>query len=120
MTRVALGTDHVGFEIADKIRTHLLREGYAVVDFGTNSTEPVDYPTYANKVAKHIQTTGDLGILVCGSGIGMSIAANRSERVYAARCVNAKEAETAKRTGANILCLRGQAISFEDSKSIEI
>ena len=116
MGKVALGTDHAGLEIKEKIRVYLIGQGYDVMDFGTNSFEPVDYPVYADRVAKHIQETpGDLGVLICGSGIGMSIAANRYKGIYAARCVNASEAETARRSGANVLCLRGRSTIFEDS-----
>lgn len=118
MIKIALGTDHSGLEITDELRVYLARKGYEIVDFGTNSPEPVDYPIYADRVARSVQTTGHLGILVCGSGIGMSIAANRYEGIYAARCVNVKEAEIARRTGANILCLRGKSTSFEDMRAI--
>jgi len=117
MVGVALGADHVGFEIKDELEIYLLKKGYRVIDFGADSSQPADYPIYAVKVARHVRTTGDLGILVCGSGIGMSMAANRYEGVYAARCVNAREAEVARSTGANILCLGGKS-PFEDTVAI--
>ncbi len=118
MANIALGTDHAGLQIANKLRTYLSEKGYDVVDFGTHSAEPTDYPIYASKVAEHVQTTKDLGILVCSSGIGMSIAANRYNGVYAARCVNASEAQTAKKTGANILCLGSKSANFDETRAI--
>lgn len=118
MIKIALGTDHSGFEITNELKAYLVGEGYEIVDFGTSFSEPVDYPIYADRVARSVQATGHLGILVCGSGIGMSMAANRYERIYAARCVNAKEAEIARRTGANILCLRGKSTSFKEMRAI--
>src|SRR5260221_4261670 len=75
--RIALGADHAGFELKQKVRTHLEQEGHEVNDLGTNSTESVDYPDFAQKVAHEVAgKRADYGVLVCGSGIGMFIAAN--------------------------------------------
>ena len=84
--KIAIGADHAGFELKQKIRDHLQSQGFDVLDEGTNSPDSVDYPDYALKVSEDV--TGhraDLGILVCGTGIGMSIAANKVPGIRAAR-----------------------------------
>ena len=83
--KIALGADHAGFELKDKIKHWLAEQGIEVRDEGTNSGESVDYPDYARKVGEDVaEKRADLGILVCGSGIGMSIAANKVPGVRAA------------------------------------
>ena len=118
MRSIVIGSDHAGFEVKENIWTYLSERGYGVEDVGTDSLESADYPVYAGRVARHVQITKDLGILLCGSGIGMSIAASKYEGVYAARCVNAEEARKARISGANVLCLRGSPANFEKSKAI--
>ena len=118
MSTLTLGADHAGFEMKGLILTRLAEQGYDVTDVGTDSLEPVDYPFYAGKVAESVRETGNLGILLCGSGGGMSIAANRYNGIYAIKCANVTEARTARKTGANILCLRGKSIYVEDSWAI--
>src|SRR5882724_8008408 len=76
--RIALGADHAGFELKQKIKAHLEQQGIKVEDEGTASTESVDYPDFAKKVGEAVaHKQADLGVLVCGSGIGMAIAANK-------------------------------------------
>jgi RpiB/LacA/LacB family sugar-phosphate isomerase len=105
--RLALGADHGGFELKKIIHAHLTKKGYVVSDFGVNSTDSVDYPDYAEQVAQHILANeADFGILVCKSGIGMSIAANRFPHIRAALIDNAADAAiTRQHNDANILCL---------------
>ncbi|MEI6713787.1 MAG: ribose 5-phosphate isomerase B [Verrucomicrobiota bacterium] len=105
--RVALGADHGGFELKKVVHDHLSRRGYAVTDFGVNSKESVDYPDYAqavcNQVASH---EADFGILMCTSGIGMSIAANRFPQIRAALLDNADDARvTRQHNNSNVLCM---------------
>src|SRR5438067_10841090 len=83
--KIALGADHAGFELKQKVRTHLEQEGHQVNDLGTTNTESVDYPDFAQKVAHEVAgQRADFGVLVCGSGIGMSIAANKVGGIRAA------------------------------------
>ena len=105
---IAIGSDHRGFDLKNIIYYHLCSRGYVVEDAGCDhDKESVDYPDYASLVAKKVVSKEvDIGILVCGSGIGMSIAANKTKGIRAALCFCA---ETAKRSrlhnDANILCL---------------
>jgi len=105
--RLALGADHGGLELKKVIHTHLTKKGYVVTDFGVNSADSVDYPDYAETVAQHILANeADFGILVCKSGIGMSIAANRFPHIRAALIDNAADAAiTRQHNDANVLCL---------------
>ena len=88
--KIALGADHGGYELKEKIKEHLAKKGnIEVVDFGTNSSESVDYPKYGHLVAKSVvEKEVDFGILVCGTGIGISIAANKIKGIRAANCTN--------------------------------
>src|SRR5260370_434720 len=83
--KIALGADHAGFELKQKIMQHLAQQGHAVNDRGTASTASVDYPDFARAVGEEVaRHDADLGILVCGSGIGMAIAANKVPGIRAA------------------------------------
>ena len=85
--RVALGADHRGFELKDVLIGQLQELGHAAVDLGTNSADPVDYPDYAEAVARAVcEGQADRGILVCGSGVGVSVAANKVPGIRAALC----------------------------------
>jgi ribose 5-phosphate isomerase B len=105
--RIALGADHAGYELKDKIREHLKLRGIEVRDEGTNSGESVDYPDFARLVARDVnQGRADLGILVCGSGIGMSIAANKVPGIRAATVSTEHEAQVSREhNNANVLAL---------------
>ena len=105
--KVALGSDHGGYNLRHKIKDHLEEKGYDVVDFGTYEQVSVDYPDYALKVSLAI-TEGecDLGVLVCGTGLGISIAANKVKGIIAAPVSDTFSAEMARRhNNANILAL---------------
>ena len=81
---ISVGADHGGFELKDKLAALLRKEGYEVIDNGTNSSDSVDYPDFAQAVAHDIlEKRAELGLLVCGSGIGISIAANRFKGIRA-------------------------------------
>ena len=106
--KIALGADHGGYELKEKIKQHLSKkEGIEVIDFGTNSTESVDYPKYGHLVANSVVNKEvDFGILVCGTGIGISIAANKIKGIRAANCTNTTMAKlTRQHNDANILAL---------------
>lgn len=106
--KIALGADHGGFELKEKIKKYLLSKGnIEVIDMGTHSTDSVDYPKYGQEVARVVVNKEvDFGILVCGTGIGISIAANKIKGVRAALCFNTTMAKlTRQHNDANILAL---------------
>lgn len=113
--KIALGADHAGYEYKDKIISYLTENGYSCVDCGTNGPESVDYPIYASKVCELVRSKEcDFGILVCGTGIGMSIAANKHRGIRAALCNEPEStAMTRHHNNSNILCLGARMISFE-------
>ena len=111
--KIALGADHGGYELKEKIKEHLAKKGnIEVVDFGTNSSESVDYPKYGHLVAKSVvEKEVDFGILVCGTGIGISIAANKIKGIRAANCTNTTMAKlTRQHNDANILALGARIV----------
>jgi ribose 5-phosphate isomerase B len=103
---VILGSDHAGFVLKEAIKNHLLNRGIPVEDLGPACAESCDYPAFAHKVARRVLASPALGILVCGTGIGMSMAANRFRGIRAALCANEYHARmTRMHNDANILCL---------------
>jgi ribose 5-phosphate isomerase B len=117
--RIALGADHGGFALKETLKQFLLNHHpeLEVLDLGTYSTDSVNYPDFARKVCKRILSKeSDLGILVCGTGIGISIQANRYPSIRAALVTNVEMAKMAKaHNNANILCLGGRIISDQDA-----
>ena len=113
--RIALAADHAGFVLKEDLRQRLTREGHEVMDFGTNSTESCDYPDYAQLVARQVSSGGaDRGILVCATGIGMAIAANKVEGVRAAPAQNREEVQlTREHNDANVLTLGAKFLDAE-------
>lgn len=109
---IALGADHGGFELKEKIKKHLLEKNIEVLDLGTNSTESVDYPKFGHAVGHAIaDKKADFGIVVCGTGIGISIAANKVPGVRASLCLNTTMARlTREHNNANILAMGGRIV----------
>jgi ribose 5-phosphate isomerase B len=105
--KISVGADHAGFALKEHIREVLVRAGHQVSDLGTHSTESVDYPDYAAAVGRAVASgAAERGILVCASGVGMSIAANKIEGVRAALGVNPEEVVfTRRHNDANVLTL---------------
>jgi ribose 5-phosphate isomerase B len=114
---IALGADHGGYRLKEAIKKYLDSEKVEYTDFGTNSEESVDYAPIAAKVAHFIADgKADKGILCCGTGIGMSMAANKVKGIRAAVCADAYCAEiTRHHNNANILCLGGRVINEEQA-----
>lgn len=109
--KVAIGADHGGFELKESIKNHLINNGFEVEDFGTHSDESIDYAVIAKKVGEHIVESETLGILCCGTGIGISIAANKIKGIRAACCSDFFSAKmTRAHNNANILCLGGRVV----------
>ena len=112
---IAIGNDHAGYEMKLVLIEHLKQRGYEVRDFGTDSTESCDYPDFAKEVAREV-VNGDAecGILVCGTGIGMSIAANKVKGIRAAVVSDEFSTKaTREHNDANILCLGARVIDNE-------
>ena len=116
---IAIAADHGGVELKSAIISALKDRGIEVFDFGTNGSESVDYPDYAQAVAKSIvDGQSEAGILVCGSGIGMSIAANRFPEVRAALAHDRLSAELCRQhNNANVLCLGARIVG--DAKALD-
>jgi len=113
--KIAIGADHAGFELKDRIRQHLEQKGFQVMDEGTRSADSVDYPDYARLVARDVtQNRADLGILVCGSGIGMAMAANKVAGIRAANVSSEYQAQMSREhNNANVLALGGRILEEE-------
>ncbi len=110
--RVALGCDHGGFQLKEAVKQYLTEKGVLCEDFGTHSTESVDYAPIAAKAARCVaQGKADFGILVCSTGIGISMAANKVKGIRAAVCTDAHCAEMTRRhNNANVLCMGGHVV----------
>jgi len=110
--KIAIGSDHGGYALKKEVEQHLEEQGYAFEDFGCHSAESCDYPAFAEAVGKAVTTGGfDLGLLFCGTGIGISIAANKVPGVRAACCSDCFSAKyTRLHNDANILCLGGRVV----------
>ena len=112
--RIAIGSDHGGYEYKEQIVSHLREKGYECVDVGTYSTDSCDYPVIARTVTTKI-TTGeaDRGILICGTGIGMSIVANKVKGIRAALCGDTFSARSSRaHNNSNVLCLGERVIGI--------
>jgi ribose 5-phosphate isomerase B len=118
--KIALGADHAGFELKEKLRRYLQQRGIAVDDRGTQSPASVDYPDYAQLVSEDvINERADFGILVCGSGIGMSIAANKVPGIRAVNAHDETEAHLAREhNNANVLTLGGRFLDESAAQRI--
>ena len=109
--RVFLASDHAGFVLKQKISKFLTSKGIKILDLGTKNSSSVDYPDFAHLLAKKIKTKDNIGILVCGSGIGMSMAANRHRNVRAALCHNIKSAKLSRmHNNANVIAIGSRLI----------
>lgn len=115
MRKISIGCDHAGFQLKEKVKNHLQNQGFIVSDFGTFSEESVDYPDFAHAVAKSIENKeSELGVLICGSGNGISIAANKHAGIRAALCWTPEIAELARlHNDANILSLPARFIATD-------
>ena len=119
--KIAVGADHAGFAVKTIVVKHLLELGHEVDDKGTDSaTESVDYPAFAHLVATAVADgVADRGVLVCGTGLGMCIAANRHAGVRAVDCCSVVMAEMSRlHNDANVLCLGGRLLSPDEALAI--
>ena len=118
--KIALASDHAGYEIKEIIKTYLSEKGLVIIDFGTNSNESVDYADYAHPLANAVENgICDVGISVCGSGNGINMAANKHQQIRAALCWIPEIARLARaHNDANVCSLPGRFITSEDAKEI--
>lgn len=118
--RIAIGSDHGGFELKEELKKFLKTEEYEVADFGTNSSESVDYPCLTFNAAKSVANgENHFGIFVCGSGVGASIVANKVHGIRAALCYNDEIARLSREhNNANFLCLGGRFLDKQEAFKI--
>ena len=110
--RVLLASDHAGFKLKDKIKRFLIKKGNTVLDLGTKNTNSVDYPDYAHLLSKKMKNNkSQFGILICGSGIGMDMAANKHKNIRAALCYNIKSTKLSRQhNNANVMTIGARLI----------
>ena len=117
--KIVIGSDHAAFEMKEFVREFLHLKNIEVIDVGTKNAERCDYPDYASALAKEVIAKQVTGILLCGSGIGVSIVANRYKGIRAALCRSTFDAEMArKHNDANVLCLGGRTTTKADIMAI--
>lgn len=118
--RIAVGSDHAGFVLKEKVRDYLVDRGYEVEDHGTNSPESVDYPDYAEKVAARVAAKEvNFGVVVCGTSIGVAISANKIPGIRAAPCNDTLTARMAREhNDANVLTLGGRVVDESTARKI--
>ncbi|PKK96327.1 MAG: ribose 5-phosphate isomerase B [Tenericutes bacterium HGW-Tenericutes-3] len=118
--KIAIGSDHGGFELKEQIKTYLEEKSVDVVDFGTDSKDAVDYPDYGKKVGLAVTKQDfDFGIVLCGTGIGISISANKVKGVRAALVYDELTGRLAKEhNNANVIALGGRTTSYENATKI--
>ena len=118
--KIAVATDHAGFPLKNVVLEAVRATGHEALDLGTNSTEAVDYPDFAEKIGRAIQSgDAERGVLLCGSGVGASIAANKMKGVYAAVCHDTYSAhQGVEHDRMNVLCMGGRVIGPEVVREI--
>ena len=117
---LAIGCDHAGFAYKEVLRLMLEKEGYSVINFGTNSPEPVDYPDFVHPLCEAMEKgEATLGILLCGSANGVAMAANRHKHIRAAVCWDTEIAQLSRtHNDANVICLPSRFVAFELAKEM--
>ena len=118
--RVALAADHAGFELKEKMALYLETKGFEVMDLGTHDEEPVDYPDFARAIGKALQQQkADRGILICGSGVGACVAANKMSTIRAGLCHDTYSAhQGVEHDDINVLCLGARVIGEELAREL--
>lgn len=118
--KIGICSDHAGFEYKNRLKAHLESEGYEISDFGTHSTESMDYPDVAHPLAKAVEDgTVDLGIAMCGTGNGMAITLNKHQKIRAGLAWNTEIGELVKKhNNANVLVMPARFIAFEEAVNI--
>jgi ribose 5-phosphate isomerase B len=117
LRKIFLSSDHAGYKLKELIKLYLIKKKIKFSDLGPNNDSRVDYPDYAHKVAKKVKTNkNNVGILVCGSGMGMNIAANRHKNIRAAQCFNLKSTKLSRlHNDANIITLGSRVLTNKNA-----
>ncbi|HXH29735.1 MAG TPA: ribose 5-phosphate isomerase B [Bacteriovoracaceae bacterium] len=117
--KIHVASDHAAFNEKSELLAHLIKNNYEVIDLGTYSTESTNYPEWAKRLVEKVQKEKSRGILLCGSGIGVSMTANRYQDIRAALCRDEDDARMSRlHNDANVLCLSGRKTSIETIKLI--
>lgn len=113
--KIAIASDHGGYDLKEKVGKHLVERGLEVIDLGTNNTDSVDYPDYGRLCGEEVASgKADLGVVCCGTGIGISIAANKVKGIRCALCTSVEMGHLAKEhNNANIIALGGRILTDE-------
>ena len=117
MRKIFISSDHAGYKLKEEIKLYLSKKKISFVDMGPQNDNRVDYPDFAHKVAKRVKTNkNNVGILVCGSGMGMNIAANRHKNIRAAQCFNLKSTKLSRlHNDANIITLGSRLLTKKNA-----
>ncbi len=117
MKKIFISSDHAGFKLKEYIKSFLKKKKYSFIDLGPDNDNRVDYPDYAHSVSKKVKINKNyIGILVCGSGMGMNIAANRHKNIRAAQCYNVKSTKLSRlHNDANIITLGSRLLSKKNA-----
>ena len=117
MRKIFISSDHAGFKLKEAIKVYLSKKKLTFQDLGPHNNNSVDYPDYAHKVAKRVKISkNNVGILVCGSGMGMNIAANRHKNIRAAQCFNLKSTKLSRlHNDANIITLGSRLLTKKNA-----
>ena len=119
MKKIFISSDHAGFKLKEDIKSYLSNKKLSFIDMGPHNDSRVDYPDFAHKVAKRVKLNkNNIGILVCGSGMGMNIAANRHNNIRAAQCFNLKSTKLSRlHNDANIITLGSRLLTKKNALS---
>ena len=119
MKKIFISSDHAGYKLKEEIKSHLLKKKISFLDIGPHNDNRVDYPDFAHKVARRVKANkNNIGILVCGSGMGMNIAANRHKNIRAAQCFNLKSTKLSRlHNDANIITLGSRLLTEKTALS---
>ncbi|MDC1156320.1 ribose 5-phosphate isomerase B [Candidatus Pelagibacter sp.] len=117
MKKIFISSDHAGYELKEAIKKYLVNKKITFQDLGPNNIDKVDYPDFAHKVAKKVKiSTNNVGILICGSGIGMNIVANKHKNIRAAQCFNLKSTKLSRlHNDANIITLGSRLLTKKNA-----
>ena len=117
MKKIFISSDHAGYKLKEEIKSHLSKKKISFLDIGPHNDNRVDYPDFAHKVARKVKANkNNIGILVCGSGMGMNIAANRHKNIRAAQCFNLKSTKLSRlHNDANIITLGSRLITKKNA-----
>ena len=115
--KICISSDHAGFKLKESIKDFLIKNHLSIIDLGPTNKNSVDYPDYAKKVSNRVRSKkSDVGILVCGSGTGMAISANKTKKIRAAVCYNLKSTRLCRQhNNANIIALGSRLIKKKDA-----